>query len=157
MSLELVAKQVKDAIKVLPLLAKVQEALNEALLAVDAAKAADKRLDSTNLAITAAREDQRALLAASERIKAESDKMLADAKTDAATIRMRATESADNMVSKAAEKANVITKESDVAREKFAAQKTTNDEVLSMLQAQIAHGEAKLSEIRAAIAKITGA
>ena len=157
MSLELVAKQVKEAIKSLPLLVKVQESLDEVLIATSAAAAAEKRLAVALAAITVAQEDQRAILAGSNRIKDEADKLLSDAKADAAKIRAEAKSKGEIALSKAMDKAAIVTKEADVAQEKFIAQKSTNDEILGMLQAQIAHGEARLSEIRAAIAKITGA
>mgnify|MGYP000579533573 CR=1 FL=1 len=44
-----------------------------------------------------------------------------------------------------------------VETEKFTIQKQTNDEVLAIAGAQIAHAEAKLNEIRSAIAALTKA
>ena len=76
---------------------------------------------------------------------------------DVASALKEAKDKADALIAKAKDKADALAEATATAAEKFAIQKQANDEVLAMANAQIAHAEAKLSEIREAIARLTKA
>lgn len=136
---------------------RIEDALTTALTAEQAADAARKRHEASAKAAKEAEaakdEAFRALTAA----KSEAQSVLEGARKEAAAIKAEARKKGEEMVTKAEAKFGAIETQATLAQEKFAAQKQTNQEVLDMMGAQIAHAEAKLSEIRAAIANLTKA
>lgn len=154
MSIEASAHKIREFIASF---VEIGDALDTALSAEGKAKAAEKRAAAAQAAAAAAQEAQANALEAGERLRTEAAKILADAKADAATIRKEAKVKADATVAAAKNRADKLDEATATAQEKFAAQKQTNDEILAMTQAQIAHAEAKLKEIREAIAALTKA
>lgn len=119
------------------------------------AKAAEKRLEQATHALAANKTELEATLKETMAAKDLAKAMIVDAKAEANEIKKDAKTKAEAAIAKARLQAQDTDREYAIALEKFKAQKETNDEILAMTGAQIAHGEAKLSEIRAAIAAIT--
>lgn len=156
MNLEASVHKVREFAKTFEALVDIGDALEEALAADNAALAAEKRLKEADKALDRVIKASADSLVAANKIRLEADAVLADAKSDAAAIRAEAKSKADVLAAKSKDKSDAQAEAHATAAEKFTIQKQTNDEILAMANAQIAHAEAKLSEIRAAIAKITG-
>ena len=137
--------------------AEVGDALDMALTAEAAAKAANKRVSAAEKQCAESIKNAEIAAAQAEKITADSAIALADAQKAIKELQLEAKAKADAALSKAKAKLTAIEDEAALAAQKFAAQKETNDEILAMLGAQIAHGEAKLQEVRDAIAAITKA
>jgi len=156
MSLEASVHAVRELVKTFQGVIAIGDALETALAAEQKAAAADRRTVAAIAAVAEAEAKRVAVVEACELTKVSAAKLLTDAQRDAADIRKEAKSKADVTVAKAKDKSDAMDEAVATAREKFNVQKQTNDEILAMANAQIAHAETKLSEIRAAIAKITG-
>ena len=155
MRLEASVHKIREFTKTFAALTDIGDALEFALAAERKAESAEKRTAVTQAAALAAQDAQAKALEAGERLRTEAAEILVDAKTDAAAIRKEAKDKADALAAKSKDKADAQAEALATAAEKFAIQKQTNDEVLAMTNAQIAHAEAKLSELREAIARLT--
>lgn len=156
MSLESSVHKIREFAKTFDALLSIGDALETALAAEAMAKSAEVRRAAAAAELVSAKETLSAAAAGVATAKDEAATLVADARKYATEIKSEAKAKGDAALDKALAKASMVESESKVAAEKFSAQQETNKEVLAMLQAQIAHGEAKLTEIRAAIAKITG-
>jgi len=155
MSLESSANDVREIIRMYNGIVALGDALDEAVMAEAKTKAAVKREKEAQANLAKAVSEKDATLIAVANLRAEGEKAIADAKDLASGIRAEAKAKADALAAKSKEKYELLAKQDAIDAEKFAAQKQTNDEILAMTQTQIAHAEAKLSEIRAAIAALT--
>lgn len=155
MSLENDVKNVKILVDAFAGLQGVRSALESALAAEGAAKAAEKRLASAEMALADAAARLDAMNAAVVTAKDEASKLVLDARKYASEIKNEAKVKSDKKLAEADAKALKLEQEVAINAEKFTAMKSAQEETLGMLGAQIAHGEAKLSEIREAIAKAT--
>jgi chromosome segregation ATPase len=136
---------------------RVERALSDAdNLEVKVAKR-EKELAALTDSVSVATGELATAKAAVEDAKQEAGKLVNDARKYASEIKAKAKDDAEKKAAKADADSAAIAADIAVQIEKFAAQKQTNDEILEMTQAQIAHAEAKLSEIRAAIAALTKA
>jgi chromosome segregation ATPase len=156
MSLEADLFEIRKALPAIKLLERVEAALADAVHVEGRAAAGEKKLAELSKAVSVTTGELATANAAVEDAKREASKLVNDARKYASEIKAKAKDDAEKKAAKADADAAAIAADIAVQLEKFAAQKQTNDEILAMTQAQIAHAEAKLSEIRAAIAKITG-
>lgn len=156
MSLEAIALEVRKALPAIKKLDVLSLALDEAANAEQLLAAAKRELAEKLGILANAKTEIVAAHVAVDDAKREADNVVAEAREQAAKIKQDAKVKADAALEKARAKASEIETQAAVAEELFTSKRQTNEEVLAMLQAQIAHAEAKLSEIRAAIAKITG-
>ena len=157
MSLEADVHNVRQFLQTFKGLANITQALEGALAAEGKAKSAEKRADAAQALATHTAAEVLAMTASVDAAKQEAIKLVADAKNEASRIRAEAKAKAETTVAASIQKAAIVDRQAALDAEKFAAQSQTNKEVLDMLGAQIAHAEAKLSEIRAAIAALTKA
>lgn len=156
MSLESSVHQVREFVKVFAGLTQIGDALETALAAEQKAAAAEKRAAAAKKSADDAGVAASAAMAGADKIKAEADAMMAAAKSSAEEIRSAAKSKADATVAKAKSEADAFYAAVLGVSAKNDADRKAADEALSKVKAQIAHAEAKLSEIRQAIAKITG-
>jgi len=157
MSLEADLFEIRKALPAIKLLERVELALADVVHIEGRIAAGEKKLTALNGAVSVTDSELTSAKAEVEAAKREAGTLVADARKYATEIKADAKAAADKAAVKARAKVDSLETEAAVLAEKFATQKQTNDEILAMTQAQIAHAEAKLSEIRAAIAKITGA
>lgn len=155
MSIEALSLKVKPAFEAIKVLGGLQDLLNELVRAEQLANAA--KIET---------EKQKAL---TEKLKLEAEdanKRKKDAEQDAISIieeaRKQARETTEEAKrksnadsAKAAEKLKALEAEIESLELKFNLDKENKTEIIAMLGAQIAHGEAKLDEIRAAVSAAT--
>lgn len=146
-----------DALKIkksLPAVAAFIEALESSTQLEQLANAAVADKDEAEKKVEAAGHTLKMLVEESEKAKKLAADYIKDAQADAAKIRADAKKRGEVAVQKAQEKVDAIDKQHNEMAAKYELDKQMKDEVLAMLGAQIAHAEAKLNEIREAIAKL---
>ena len=137
-------------------LENVGHALESALASIKEAKGAEARRDRAEAAAKKASDDLAILSAAVDAGRKSNESDLTIAKLAAEDIRVRAREKGNTIIAKAQASADTLLSEAQTKAVKLSASNEAQTERLGMLAAQIDHGESKLNEIRAAIAKITG-
>lgn len=157
MSLESDVRNVREFLNTFKGMLAIGDALEAALAAEGRAKACEKRALIAQDAEQQSKADKATIIKECEAMRAEAAKAMADAKRSAEDTKKDAKSKADAAVAKANAKIDQIEKDALMAQAKFDHQTQTNKEILDMQMAQIAHGEAKLTEIREAIAKLTKA
>ena len=137
-------------------LASVEQALESALASISEAEGAEARLaialHATEGATAGVLRIREEAVAAKKAMDAAVDKNRDEVRDALAKARAKA----DGITAKAQAAADALLSEAQAKAIKLASAIEAQTERLGMLGAQIDHGEAKLNEIRAAIAKITG-